>query len=608
MMKSDFKPGLLGIEAGGTRTTAAWVDPHSLSINYLELGPGNFRLTPSETWSGYLQSIREHFPAPVAIGMAVAGARLPAQHRELAARLARYFPGVPARVNHDLESAFLAPGIPRGPRIACISGTGSCCYARRSDGSEVRAGGWGPWLGDEGSAYSIGLSLLRLLTTRVDENLKDPLIDAVLNELGLESWEQLIERMPSLPREQIAGLSSLAFQASGNGHNDVRNLVLRAASDLGDVAGRCFRKLALPHQEIPEVWCSGGVFKHSADFREAFSSVLSGHGVPGTPVILQVPPVQGCLVMAQMALDDPAHRTSPGEIQKPSDAVYIPDLDALGQSPTELRNPLSTRLDSMDLDEAVELFLNEDSRLPGKILAHRSQIVAVIQSIADAFNSGGRLIYAGAGTSGRLGVLDASECPPTFRTPHEMVQGIIAGGNNAMFRAVEGAEDSVSLGISAIAERNVDARDVVAGIAASGRTPFVWGALHEARERGATTVLLAFNPNMKVPDAHSPDHLIAIDLGPELLTGSTRLKAGTATKLILNLFTTLAMVRIGKVVENLMVDVNPSNEKLRGRAVRILRQLTKDQFPTEVYIQTLTRNNWVIKNALEELNSGKAPS
>jgi N-acetylmuramic acid 6-phosphate etherase len=209
------------------------------------------------------------------------------------------------------------------------------------------------------------------------------------------------------------------------------------------------------------------------------------------------------------------------------------------------------------------------------------------------------LFYVGAGTSGRLGVLDASECPPTFRTDPEMVQGIIAGGQRALWEAVEGAEDDPAAGARAIEYRGVNGRDTVVGIAASGRTPFVWGALREAKHRGAATVLLCFNPNVIIPRADRPTLVIAPAIGPEILTGSTRLKSGTATKLILNIFTTLAMVRIGKVLGNLMIDVKASNIKLRDRAVRIVRELAGVDYPTAE--AALLKSQWKIKAACARL-------
>ena len=218
--------------------------------------------------------------------------------------------------------------------------------------------------------------------------------------------------------------------------------------------------------------------------------------------------------------------------------------------------------------------LREESGVGRALLKHRQKIARAVNWVANSLAAGGRVFYVGAGTSGRLGVLDASECPPTFRADPEMIQGIIAGGREALWQAVEGAEDDAAAGAEALRFRGLQAKDVVIGIAASGRTPFVWGAIAEARKRKARSVLLCFNPSLKIQSGKGPDLFIAPDLGPEVLTGSTRLKSGTATKLILNILSTLAMVRLGKVVSNLMVDLNPSNVKLRERAIRIVQELT----------------------------------
>jgi N-acetylmuramic acid 6-phosphate etherase len=256
-------------------------------------------------------------------------------------------------------------------------------------------------------------------------------------------------------------------------------------------------------------------------------------------------------------------------------------------------------LDKLPLNKAITLMLAEDAAVPKKLLAERRRIEQVIQAVVRAFRQGGRLFYVGAGTSGRLGVLDASECPPTFCTPPDLIQGIIAGGQRALWQSVEGAEDDAEAGACAMVARGVSRRDIVVGIAASGTTPFVWGALREAKRRQATTALVCFNPFLKMPRALRPAIVLAPNLGPELLTGSTRLKAGTATKLLLNLFTTLAMVRLGKVRSNLMTDLNPSNAKLRDRAVRIVQDLTgADRDRARA---ALARNGWVVRKAVARL-------
>ncbi len=258
------------------------------------------------------------------------------------------------------------------------------------------------------------------------------------------------------------------------------------------------------------------------------------------------------------------------------------------------------RLDKMSPLEAIRLMLSEESRVPKRLLAKAGAIEKAIKLIVISLSKGGRLFYIGAGTSGRLGVLDAGECPPTFGTAPEQVQGVIAGGRRALWASVEGAEDDAAAGAAETRSRAVDADDVVVGIAASGTTPFVWGALRQAKKRGAATILVCFNPYLRIPRPLRPRVVIAADLGPEVLSGSTRLKAGTATKLLLNMFTTLAMVRLGKVVSNLMVDVTAKNTKLRQRAVRIVVELTGAEEGKAK--ETLQRVDWDVKKALRELS------
>jgi N-acetylmuramic acid 6-phosphate etherase len=238
---------------------------------------------------------------------------------------------------------------------------------------------------------------------------------------------------------------------------------------------------------------------------------------------------------------------------------------------TESRNPHSEAIDRLSAREIVAVMAAEDAKAVAAVRAEEERIAQAIEQVVERFQRGGRLIYVGAGTSGRLGVLDAAECPPTFSTPPEMVVGLIAGGHAALTRAIEGAEDHPEYGASDIDALNVSERDLVVGIATSGRTPYVLGAVQRARERGAFTVGIACNrPSLL---GQLVDLEIAPLVGPEVIAGSTRLKAGTATKLILNMISTGAMVRIGKTLGNRMIDLQPTNEKLRIRSRRILREL-----------------------------------
>ena len=269
-------------------------------------------------------------------------------------------------------------------------------------------------------------------------------------------------------------------------------------------------------------------------------------------------------------------------------------MDSLQHLPTEARNPASQRLDELTSIEIVELMNREDGTIAAAVAATSAAIASAIDALVDRFPRGGRLIYCGAGTSGRLGVLDSSECPPTFQTDPSQVIGLIAGGPGAMFVAVEGAEDSPELGESDLKALNLTADDVVCGIATSGRTPYVMGAVAYARTAGALTLGIACNPGSEL--AAAVDIAIVPVVGPEILSGSTRLKAGTATKLVLNTLTTGAMIRLGKTFGNLMVDLKATNSKLKVRANRIVRTIADLDEPAAA--ELLRRSQGEVKTAI----------
>jgi N-acetylmuramic acid 6-phosphate etherase len=247
---------------------------------------------------------------------------------------------------------------------------------------------------------------------------------------------------------------------------------------------------------------------------------------------------------------------------------------------TEQRNEASMLIDTMSVEEILAVINREDHRVPKAVQQEIPHIAQAVYLIVDALSRGGRLIYAGAGTSGRLGVLDAVECPPTFGTDPEVIQGIIAGGPDAMFHAQEGAEDSRESGAQDIDDKNVGVDDVVCGIAASLRTPYVSGAIQRAKERGARTIFVTSNPRSVLgqPEfsdlAMSLDVAICADVGPEVIMGSTRMKSGTAQKLVLNMLTSTAMIQLGKVYENMMVDLQLNSDKLKERAKRVIVTVT----------------------------------
>ncbi len=275
---------------------------------------------------------------------------------------------------------------------------------------------------------------------------------------------------------------------------------------------------------------------------------------------------------------------------------------------TEQRNPQSMDLDARSTVDILSIINSEDKKVALAVETQIPFIASAVELVVNSFLNGGRLIYVGAGTSGRVGVVDASECPPTFGVPFDMVQGMIAGGEGAMFKAVEGAEDKPEVGASDIDARSVGPNDVVCGIAASMRTPYVIGAVRRAKELGAKTLYVTTNPrtNLTLPEYHhlaeALDVAICAEVGPEVIMGSTRMKSGTAQKLILNMITTTAMVRLGKIYENMMIDLQMTNKKLVERAKRVVMTITGVSYDEAE--KQLNAANGHVKSALVMIKAG----
>jgi N-acetylmuramic acid 6-phosphate etherase len=280
--------------------------------------------------------------------------------------------------------------------------------------------------------------------------------------------------------------------------------------------------------------------------------------------------------------------------------ITASEPEEFGALSTESVDPRYAAIDEMPIAELVVLMNEADSAVPAAVRAELPRIIPAIEAAAERMKAGGRLVYIGAGTAGRIGVLDASEAPPTFNTPPELVFGILAGGAKAFATPEEGAEDSPDGGIAAIEAADIGPLDTVIGIASSGRTPYVIAAIRRARELGALTVGLSCNSD--TPLSAVAEHPIEVVVGPEVISGSTRLKAGTAQKLVLNMFSTVVMVQLGKTYGNLMVDVRPTNEKLRDRAARIVRTVSgADQARA---IATLQDADYRVKVAILSLRLG----
>ena len=585
-------PGLLGIECGATHTVT--LHESGEKIARTEFGPANLRLLDDAQLAKHLRQIAKQFPKPNAVAIGMAGARTPADKLRLRCAATRAWPSAAIHATNDLETA-LAADTQRKPatRVLVLSGTGSCCFGQSPAGATAKIGGWGHILGDKSSGYEIGLRALKACVFYLDrDGTWSTLAQRLLRRLQLNSPEQLIDWVAQADKAEVAGLAREVFAAWAKRDKIAGDILDGAASTLAKDAYACAKKLAGETGPV-RFLLSGGVLLKQPKFAAKVAKAIRARR-PGSQVAtLKNESCQGALNLARRI----AKPRATVETGRP--AITVPDLAQLGQAPTEQRHPRSMQLDRMPLGQAVDLFLDEDSQLPAAIAREKNKIVRVIGWVRDAFKNGGRLFYCGAGTSGRLGVLDASECPPTFRVDPEQVQGIIAGGQPALYRSIEGAEDDPDAGAEAVRFHGVGKNDVFIGIAASGRTPFVWGGIWEANRHGGKTALLCFNPTLKIPRDNRPGVVIKPNLGPELLTGSTRLKSGTATKLILNMITTLAMAKSGKVISNLMIDLDPSNTKLRDRAIRILCQLTSAT--NEEAKRALEQTNWVVKKAWHRL-------
>lgn len=608
MDNSSPEGSFLGIECGATRSVALLEPGRNLPCLRTEFGPANLRLLDDAALLEHFSAIKglqSKAAAPLAgIAIGMAGMRTDFDRGRIRAAAAKVWPGVPCYATNDLETALLAgeqaDETKDIPRVLILSGTGSCCFGRKPNGQTVRFGGWGHILGDKGSGYEIGLRGLKVSVHLLDCQGHWPLLGRnILQALQMNEPEDLIDWAKTAAKSEVAALAIQVFGSAAKGDKSARDILAAAASSLASDGAHCALRMVKKGAPV-EFLLAGSILLKQPAFAKQVASHLKKLW-PGSRVAsLKRDSVCGALELAKQHFGQ-GHAPTPKEIQtfhlQETEKAILPTSRAL--SPTEQRNPLSEKLDKLPLSKAVALMIAEESKVGPALMKEKRKIERAVEMVVEAFQRGGRLFYVGAGTSGRLGILDAVECPPTFRIPPHRVQGILAGGQSAIWKSVEGAEDSPSAGASAIDYRGVNQRDVVIGIAASGRTPFVWGALTEARKKGAKTALICFNPYLIIPKDARPDLIIAPNVGPEVLTGSTRLKAGTATKVILNTLTTLAMVRMGKVISNLMVDLNASNRKLRERAVRIVQAVTGAD-ATKAHA-TLEKCNWVVKAACQRL-------
>jgi len=575
------RPFTLGIEGGGTRTTALLTDSRGREIERATFGPGNVRLLDDLALVKLLRGIAKQFEKPDAIGLGLAGARNETDRQRVRTAVAKVWGETPCHVTHDLEVALVAERVAL-PTVLVLSGTGSCCFGMAADGRTAKMGGWGHVLGDKGSGFEIGLRGLKAVVFYFDrDGAWSRLGEALLAATNCNEPDDLIDWASGADKDAMAALAPEVFAAAKARDRIARDVLAGAAGMLAKDAVACAGKLVKKNSPVDFV-LSGGVLRNQPAFARKVTTEIKSRWPKANVSTQKRDGVWGAIELAGQLLGDfnadsqarpSSHRAADNAREWRDELASPKRLGTATLSPTEDRNRRSMNFDKLPTRSAITLMLSEEARGAKAVLGESKKIARLVGWVAAALKNGGRLFYVGAGTSGRLGVLDASECPPTFRAKPEQVQGIIAGGPQALTQSIEGAEDDPDAGARAIQFRGVGKRDVVIGIAASGRTPFVWGAMAAAARRGARTALICFDPKLK-RRAGVPHLIVAPAIGPEVLTGSTRLKAGTATKLILNCITTLAMVRLGKVRGNLMVDLDPKNEKLRDRGVRIVQTLT----------------------------------
>jgi N-acetylmuramic acid 6-phosphate etherase len=581
-MRSEDSPDslsprrVLGIEGGGTKTEWALVDEQGRELRHGALAAANLRLISDED---LLRLLRVLPGEATHVGAFLAGCANAADRRRLEALVQAVWPAAVVTVGGDRDSGF-ATAFGEGDGIAVIAGTGSAVTGRRQ-GRYDKAGGWGHLLGDTGSGYQLAVAALRHVLSNYDLNRSsDRLTEGILRMLALNRLEDLVAWAANADKMSVAKLAPVVFQAAKEGHAEMLATVQNGARALAEYTRAVARRLEF---EAPEVRLLGGLFEHHPEYAEFYTD-YTGDLLPGAQV--EVCTKSGALGAAWLA-----GRVTAETATEPQPA----ELTELAAAETEQRNPRSANMDQLGTADLVELFIREEAEVTRALQAVRAQLTTAVDLVAAALKAGGRLFYTGAGTSGRLGVLDASEIPPTFGASPELVQGIIAGGVSALHSAAEGAEDQPEAGELAVVGRGVRPGDVVCGIAASGRTPFVLGTLRRARALGAKTILLTCNPARKRTEQWDVE--IDLPTGPELVTGSTRLKAGTATKVVLNILSTCAMVRLGAVRGNLMIDVQATNAKLRDRAIRLVAEVLGCS--REEAQARLQKANWNVRAAVD---------
>lgn len=550
---------IVAIDGGGTRTRAGLYTAEGELLAEVE-GEGSNPWEVGEEGSASIVSelagtLASDTGKPIGrIVAGIAGAGTLNKAEKLATRIAWYSKVDNVAVTSDLLTIYYANCTAEAPVLA-TAGTGSSVAARGPSGRPIIVGGLGPVVDDDGSAYRIAIQAIKYAEDDQE------LLTRLLAECVLEQYRDFVPWSRIALPGAIADLARPVLSLADDGNKVALECVRNEAAALARHVIRALRKAELCAEASDTkltVLTHGGVFEHSPSFRDAFAkSLTEAYARLATKMIS----VKGHAAAFQLAMGEEL----PEEVVSNSESKVqeIPETEQ-----TESR----FHLDDMDDDDLLLIMDVADSDARLRVhLAERS-ILRVINAAADCLRAGGRMIYVGAGTSGRLGVLDASECPPTFGVSENRVVALIAGGDEALRHSIEGAEDDEDQAVCDLEALGPppNSSDLVIGITASGTTPYVLAALKKARDLGTMTAIICCNP---VP-LDTADIVIALDTGPEILPGSTRLKAGTATKMVLNQISTGAMAKAGYVFEGLMVGVRPVNAKLRQRCIRIVSELT----------------------------------
>ena len=577
-MKPMGDPGtVLGIEGGATRTTWMHVrlipGAESEVLARGELPPVNLRLVSDSR----LGDLFRFTPEDVSrVGICLAGCSTETDRARVARVAGLVWPSAQLHIGSDRDSAFFA-AFEGEQGVVVIAGTGSAVTGRNGARIE-QAGGRGHLLGDRGSAYQLALDAIQSMLESFDlEGSLTPFARTLLEQLSLESLDEIVSWSQKASKSQIAGLAPTVIKAAQNGDARLFRILEDGACALAQYSKVVAKRLELP---FPRVVLVGGLFKNSPLYESLFQKALKCEFTESMVTVCEADGAWGAirysLASAPVKVDERV-------------------LSQVGVALTEQLHPALERADELSTRELVWLFIEDERHVADALVEQIDELSRAVDLAGKAVVGGGRLIYVGAGTSGRLGVLDASEIPPTFGESSERVQGIIAGGLNALHASAEGAEDDRQAGTRAILEKQVRPGDLVCGISASGSTPFVLAALEASRSNGAGTIFLTCNP-YRARNGQKWDAEIDLPTGPELITGSTRLKAGTATKVALNIFSTCAMIRLGKVKGNFMIDMQVTNDKLRERAVRFVSQIKACS--ADEAMEMLERHNWNVRSAL----------